>query len=127
MNKKQIIEKILSEYSKYGIVNEMVEYVYNSAIRAGVPHEIIYPGMKMMFNQALGIDNAETVEDIGEGFKEYAVNDTKKSNPTATDKDVARNFKEELEDDFDWESLMASDEIINATKSATEKFIKENV
>lgn len=129
LDKKQTIEKILKEYSKYGIVNvkEMAEELYDSAIQAGVPHEVIYSGMKMIFNQAVGIDNKETVEEIGEGFKEYAVNDTRKANPTATDKNIAKNFKEELEDSFNWKSLMASDEIITATKNATERFIKENV
>lgn len=128
MSKEQIIEKIMQEYSKYGIVNvkEMAEELYDSAIQAGVPHEMIYPGIKMKFNQALGIDNKETVEEIGEGFKEYAVNDTRKANPTATDDVIAKNFKEELEDDFDWTALEISDGIKNAIKNSTEKFIKSN-
>lgn len=128
MTKKQIIEKIMKEYSKYGIVNikEIAEKLYDSAVSANVPNEAIYSGMKMIFNQSLGIDNAKTVEEVGENFKEYVINNTRKSNPTATDKDIARNFNEELEDDFDWKALEILDEIISATKDATEKFIKDN-
>lgn len=79
-----------------------------------------------MFNQALGIDNTETVNELGEGFTANAVNETRKANPTATDDVIAKNFKEELEDDFDWAALEISDEIKNAMKNSTERFIKSN-
>lgn len=128
MNKKETINKIMEEYSKYGIVNvkEIAEELYDSAVQAGVPQELIYPGMKMKFNQALSIDNAETVNELGESFTENAVNETRKANPTATDDVIAKNFKEELEDDFDWTALEISDDIKNAIKNSTEKFIKSN-
>lgn len=126
MNREQTINKIMEEYSKFGIVRRMAEQVYDSAIQVGVSQEIIYPGMKMMFNQALGIDNTEAVKEVGDGFKEYAVNDTRKANPTVTDKVIAKNFKEELEDDFKWEDIPVFGELKNAIKQSTEKFIKDN-
>lgn len=128
MNKKQIIEKIVEKYNKYRITNikEIAEELYNSAVQAGVPNEMIYAGMKMMFNQALGIDNTETIDELGEGVTENAVNETRKANPTVTNKGIAKNFKEELEDNFDWSSLEISSDITNAIKKSTESFIKSN-
>lgn len=126
MNKKQIVNKIMKEYSKYGILKDIVERLYDSAIQMDVPKETIYPGMKMILNNTLGLDNAEAVKEVGEGFTENAVNETRNANPTATDDVIAKNFKEELEDDFDWTVLEISDDIKNAIKNSTEKFIKSN-
>lgn len=36
MNRKQTINKIMEEYSKFGIVRSMAEQVYDSAIQVGV-------------------------------------------------------------------------------------------
>lgn len=126
MNKEQTINRIMEEYGKYGIEKGLAELVYDMGIQTGVSHELIYPGMKMMFNHALGIDNKETIKEVGEGFTEFAVNDTRKANPTVTDKVIAQNIEEELADEFDWKALKMPEEIIDAVKTATEKFVANN-
>ncbi len=126
MNKEQTINKIIEEYSEYGIENGLAEQVYDMAIQNGVADELIYPGMKMIFNNALGIDNTDVIKEVGEGFTQFAVNDTRKSNPTVTDKVIAKNMEEELADRFDWKSLEMPNGIVNAIKDATEQFIKNN-
>ena len=126
MNKEQTIDKIMEEYSEYGIEKWLAEQIYDLAIQNGVADELIYPGMQMIFNNALGIDNTDVIKEVGEGFTEFAVNDTRQANPTATDKDIARNMEEELTDGFDWEALEASAEITDAIKESAEKFIENN-
>ncbi len=126
VNREQVIEKIMEKYRKYGIEKALVEQIYDMAIQFGVAEELIYSGMKLFFNNALGINNSEVIKEVDEAFKDCAVNDTRKSNPTATDKVIAKNMKEELEDNFDWKSLGTSEEITNAIKEAAEKFIEKN-
>ena len=126
MNREQTIDKIMEEYSKHGVERCLAEKMYDSAIQNDVSNELIYPGMKLMINNALGIDNADVIKEVGEGFTEFAVNDTRQANPTATDKDIARNMEEELADGFDWEALEASAEITDAIKESAEKFIENN-
>lgn len=126
MNREQAIDKIMEEYSKHGVERCLVEKMYDSAIQNDVSNELIYPGMKLMINNALGIDNTDVIKEVGEGFTEFAVNDTRQANPTATDKDIARNMEEELIDGFDWEALEASAEITDAIKESAEKFIENN-
>lgn len=126
MNKEQTINKILEEYRKYGIQKGLAEMVYDLAIQVDVPQEMIYPGMKLIFNNALGIDNKDVIEEVGEGFTQFSVNDTRKANPTATDKIIAKNKEEELAEGFDWKSFELPEEIADAIKNATEKFIESN-
>ena len=126
MDREQTINKIMEEYTKYGILKDIVERLYDSAIQMNVPKETIYPGMKMILNNILGLDNAEVVNEVGEGFTENVVNETRKANPTVTDKVIAKNFKEELEDDFKWEDIPVFGELKNAIKQSTEQFIKDN-
>lgn len=116
----------MKEYSKYGIEESVVEKVYDLAIQAKVPQEIIYPGIKMILNNALGIDNTDVIQEVGEGFVEYAVNDTREANPTVTDGVIAKNIKEEIADNFNWETITSDREITDAIKKATEKFIENN-
>lgn len=126
MNKEQTINKIMEEYEKYGIQKELAEMVYDLAIQVDVPQEMIYPGIKLIFNNVLGIDNKDVIEEVGEGFTQFSVNDTRKANPTATDKIIAKNMEEELAEGFDWKSFELPEEITDAIKSATEKFIESN-
>lgn len=126
MNREETINKIMEEYSKHGVERCLVEKMYDSAIQNDVAKELIYPGIKLMINNALGIDNTDVIKEVGEGFIDFSVNDTRKSNPTATDKDIARNMEEELSDGFDWEALETSAEITDAIKESAEKFIESN-
>lgn len=126
MNREQTIKKIMEKYRTYGIEKELVGQIYDMAIQFGVAEELIYSGMKLIINNALGIDNSGIIKEVGEAFKDCAVNDTKKSNPTASDEVIAKNMKEELEDSFDWKALELPVEITNAIKEASEKFIEKN-
>lgn len=126
MNREQTINKIMEEYSKHGVERCLAEQIYDLAIQNGVADELIYPGMKMIFNNALGIDNTDVINEVGEGFTQFAVNDTRKSNPTVTDKVIAKNMEEELADGFDWKSLELPDDITDAIKNAAEKFVESN-
>lgn len=126
MNQEQTIDKIMEEYSGYGIEKWLAEQIYDLAIQNGVADELIYPGMKMIFNNALGIDNTDAIKEVGEGFTQFAVNNTRKSNPTVTDKVIAKNMEEELADGFDWKSLELPDDITDAIKNAAEKFVESN-
>lgn len=126
MNKEQTIDKIMEEYSEYGIEKWLAEQIYDLAIQNGVADELIYPGMKMIFNNALSIDNTDVINEVGEGFTQFAVNDTRKANPTVTDKVIAKNMEEELADGFDWKSLELPDDITDAIKNAAEKFVESN-
>jgi len=126
MHREQVIEKIAEKYRQYGIEKALVEQIYDMAIKFGVSEEPIYSGMKLIINNTLGINNSEVIKEVGEAFKDCAVNDTRKSNPTASDKVIAKNMKEELEDNFDWKALELPVEITNAIKEASEKFIEKN-
>lgn len=126
MNKEQTINKIMEEYEKYGIQKELAEMIYDLAIQNGVADELIYPGMKLIFNNALAIDNKDVIEEVGEGFTQFSVNDTRKANPTATDKIIAKNMEEELAEGFDWKAFKLPEEIENAIKNAIEKFVESN-
>mgnify|MGYP002581953344 CR=1 FL=1 len=126
MNREQVIEQIMGKYRKYGIEKALVEQIYDMAIQFGVEEELIYSGMKLIINNALGINSSEVIKEVGEAFKDYAVNDTRKSNPTTSDKVIAKNMKEELEDNFDWKALELPIEITNAIKEASEKFIEKS-
>lgn len=126
MNREQVINKIIKEYSEYGIEKKLVEQIYNLAIQNDVADELIYPGMKMIFNNALSIGNTDVINEVGEGFTQFAVNDTRKANPTVTDKVIAKNMEEELADGFDWKSLELPDDITDAIKNAAEKFVESN-
>ena len=48
MNKEQTIDKIMEEYSEYGIEKWLAEQIYDLAIQNVVADELIYPGMKMI-------------------------------------------------------------------------------
>ena len=60
MCKKEIVEKILEEYKKFGLSRIEVEISYLLAILWRVPKESIYPGMRMIFNNLYGTLIRET-------------------------------------------------------------------
>lgn len=89
MNKKQIIEKILEEYSKYGLSRIEVEISYLLAILWKVPKDSIYYGMRMTFNNVYGIKDEKAEIDAGKALFNSAISEVKIENPKASDKDIA--------------------------------------
>lgn len=89
MNKKQIIEKIMEEYSQYGLSRIEVEISYLLAILWRVPKDSIYHGMRMTFNNVYGIKDEKTEIDAGKALFDSAIGEVKAENPKANDKDIA--------------------------------------
>ena len=133
MNKEQTIKKIMEEYEKHGIQRWVAELIFDMAIQRAVPEETIYQGMRWIFNRALGIDCTEPIEKVGENFVENALNVNRKENPMVTDEVLAKNFKEEIEDNFDWSKLVSEvgesefvTKLKDSIKEASEKFVANN-
>lgn len=126
MNKEQTIKKIMEEYEGYGIIKGRVENLYDSGIQIGVIEDIIYPGMKLMFNCELGLDNKGIAEEIGKGFGEYYIRETKRANEPTTDKNLVNRFKEDVEEILGQNILPVTTEMKTAIIGTLEKFIKEN-
>lgn len=89
MNKKQIIEKIMEEYSQYGLSRIEVEISYLLAILWRVPKDSIYHGMRMIFNNVYGIKDEKPEIDVGKALFNSTIAEVKAENPTASDKDIA--------------------------------------
>lgn len=89
MKKREIVEKILSEYSPYGLGRIDVEISYLLAIVWRVPKDSIYPGMRLIFNQVYGIVDNQPAIDAGKALFNSSLSEVKRENPTVTDKDIA--------------------------------------
>lgn len=124
MSKKEIIEKILKEYSEYGLGRIEVEISYLLAIIGRVPTESIYPGMRMIFNHVYGIVDEQPAIDAGKALFSNAICEVKHDNPMVTDKDIADgidyvgiNTLEESLEDIDFSLLnKVKQTIIEKTK-----------
>lgn len=93
MSKEQIIEKIMEEYSQYGLSRIMVEISYVMAILWKVPKESIYPGMRMIFNNVYGIKDDEPAIEAGKALFSSAIGEVKAENPDASDTDIANGIE----------------------------------
>lgn len=89
MNKKQVIEKIMEEYSQYGLSRIEVEISYLLAILWRVPKDSIYHGMRVIFNNVYGIKDEKAESDAGKALFNDAISEVKAENPTANDNDIA--------------------------------------
>lgn len=130
MSKKEIVEKILEEYSQYGLGRIEVEIAYFMALIGRVPKESIYPGMKMIFNQVYGIADEQPAIDAGKALFGSAICEVKYDNPMATDKDIADGIDyvgidtlEESLEDIDFSLLNKVKQTIIKT---TKKYMKVN-
>lgn len=131
MSKKQIVEKIMEEYEKYGVSRIVVEIVYLMAILWRVPKESIYPGMRMNFNKAYGIEDDAPAIEAGKALFNSAIEDVKKENPEANDKDITDGIVyvgidslEESLEDIDFALL---DKVKESMLQSTRNFVSENV
>ena len=131
MSKKQIIEKIMEEYSQYGVSRIVVEIVYMMAILWQVPKESIYPGMRMNFNKVFGIEDDTPEIEAGKALFNSAIKDVKDENPQATDKDIADGIVyvgidtlEESLEDIDFSLL---DKVKESMLQTTTQYVHENI
>lgn len=130
MSKKEIIEKIMKEYSKYGLSRIVVEISYLMAILWRIPKDSIYPGMRNVFNNAYGIQDDTPAIDAGKALWNSVVDETKEENPDVTDSDIVNGieyvgintFEESLEDiDF-----MFLDKVKQSMIQSAKGFVKSN-
>lgn len=124
--KEEIVNKVFEQYAKYGITKDKIESLYDSGIQVGVPEETIYPGIKLMFNCELGLDNQGIAEEIGEGFGKHYIKETRKANAPTSDKILVERFKEDVEDFLKEDVLPMPSEMKMAIFEMLEKFIEEN-
>lgn len=131
MNKKEIINKIMEEYSKYGLSRIEVQISYVMAVLLRVPKESIYPGMRMTFNEVFGIKDDKPAIEAGVALNKNTINGVKAENPNTSDKDIAEaieyvgiNTLEETLEDFDFSLLhKVKETMIQSTK----QFVEENI
>lgn len=130
MNKEQVINKIIGEYEKYGIEKELAELVYDNAIKMNVPKEAIYPGMRLIFNNNLGINDESAAKESGRALVEHAIGEVKKENPEATDKGIVEGIEmigvDALIQNVEAMSFPLLDEVDKAVKDAIENFVANN-
>lgn len=130
MNKEQVINKIIGEYEKYGIEKELAELVYDNAIKMNVPKEAIYPGMRLIFNNNLWINDESAAKESGRALVEHAIGEVKKENPEATDKGIVEEIEmigvDALIQNVEAMSFPLLDEVDKAVKNAIESFVANN-
>lgn len=130
MNKDQTIDKILDEYGRYGIEKELAELVYDNAIKMDVPKEAIYPGMRLIFNNNLGIEDENAAKESGKALVKHAIREVKNENPETTDKVIADGIEtvgmDVLNQNLKAMSFPLSDEVDKAVKNAIENFVANN-
>lgn len=131
MNKNEIINKIMEEYSKYGLNRIVVQISYVMAVLLRVPKESIYPGMRMTFNKVFGIEDDKPAIEAGVALSKSAINGVKAENPNTIDKDIAEaieyvgiNTLEETLEDFDFLLL---DKVKESMVQSTKQFAEENI
>lgn len=131
MCKKELIEKILNEYGKFGLSRIEVEICYVLAILWRVPKESIYHGMRMIFNNLYGIKEDTAEIEAGKALFTNALDEVRAENPDTFDSDIAKGMEyvgiDTLEaslEDIDF-SLLGK--VKDAMLQSTKQFVAENV
>lgn len=130
MTKKEIIERILAEYAKFGLSRIEVEICYLLAILGRVSKESIYPGMRLIFNNLYGIKDDEPAIEAGKALFASALDEVRAENPDASDSDIANGIEYVGIDTFE-ASLEEIDfgllgKVKDAMLQSTKQFVKEN-
>ena len=130
MSKKEIVEKILNEYSQYGLRRIEIEISYLLAIIGRVPKDSIYPGMRMIFNQVYGIMDERPAIDAGKALFSSAISEMKQENDMVTDKDIADSIDyigiDTLEDSLEDIDFSLLDKVRQTMIEATKEYVKGN-
>lgn len=130
MSKKEIVEKILNEYSQYGLRRIEIEISYLLAIIGRVPKDSIYPGMRMIFNQVYRIADEHPAIDAGKALFSSAISGVKQENVMANDKDIAGGIDyigiDTLEDSLEDIDFSLLDKVKQTMIEATKEYVKGN-
>ena len=131
MSKKEIIERILEEYSKYGLCRIEVEIAYLLAVLWRVPKESIYSGMRIIFNNVYGIKDDKPQIDGGKALSASALNEVRKENPSASDSDIANSMEyvgiDTLEASLEDIDFTLLDKVKESMLQCTNQFARENI
>lgn len=104
--------------------------VYDNAIKMDVPKEAIYPGMRLIFNNNLGIEDENAAKESGKALVKHAIHEVKNENPETTDKVIADGIEtvgmDVLNQNLKAMSFPLSDEVDKAVKIAIENFVANN-
>lgn len=129
-SKKEIVSKIMDEYSKYGLSRIEVEISYILAILWRTPKESIYPGMKMIFNKVYGIHDDTPADEAGIALFNAAISETKKEYPNASNEDIAKAVEivgiENISDSLEDINFSFLNKVKETMMDCTKKFIKNN-
>ena len=130
MNKTEIIEKIMKEYSKYGLSRIVVEISYAMAILWGIPKDSIYPGMRGVFNNAYGIKDDMPAIEVGKVLFNSAIDNVKAEYPEATDSDIADGIEyigiDTIEDSLEDIDFKFLDKVKETMMQSTKQFVVSN-
>ena len=130
MSKKEIIEKIMKEYSKYGLSRIVVEISYLMAILWRIPKDSIYPGMRNVFNNANGIQDDTPAIDAGKALWNSVVDETKEENPDVTDSGIVNGIEyvgiNTFEDSLEDIDFMFLDKVKQSMIQSAKGFVKSN-
>ena len=131
MNKKQIVEKIIKEYSDYGLSRIEVELSYVLAILWRVPKESIYPGLRIIFNNVYGIKDDQPQIEAGKALFASGINDVRKENPEISDKEIAAGIEyvgiDTLNESLDNIDFSLLGKVKESMIQSTKQFVEENV
>lgn len=131
MNKKQIIEKIIKEYSDYGLSRIEVEISYVLAILWRVPKESIYPGMRIIFNNVYGIKDDQPQIEAGKALFAGGISEVRKENPEVSDKDIAAGIEyvgiDTLNESLDNIDFSLLGKVKESMIQSTKQFVEENI
>lgn len=78
--KKQVVSKIMNEYSQYGLDEVVANFIYDLAIQKDVPRDSIYPGMRLIMNNQYGIKDETALEDAMKAIMADSILKTMNSN-----------------------------------------------
>ncbi len=130
MSKKETINKIMTEYSNYGISRIVVEISYLLAVLWRVPKESIYPGLKLTINNLYGVHDDMPAKEAGNALFNAAMDETKQDYPSATNKHIANAIElvgvENLEKDISDDSVPFMSKVRESIMSSTKEFVKAN-
>ena len=131
MSKKEIIERILSEYEKFGLSRIEVEIAYLLAVLWRVPKESVYPGMRMIYNNVFGIEDEAPEIEAGNALFTSALDEVRVENPDATDSDIANGNEyvgiDTLEASLEEIDFGLLGKVKDAMLQSTKQFVSENV
>lgn len=131
MNKKEIIEKIMKEYSQYGLSRIEVEISYVMAILWRVPKESIYPGMKMIYNKVYGIEDETPEIEAGKALFESTLREVREENPDVSDSDIANGVEyigiDTMEESLNDLDFLLLSKVKESMLQSTREFVNKNV